>query len=49
MPLYLTEADVDALGDMELALKTVEGRLTGRAGGWPGMLGGGGRRFRPGR
>ena len=37
MPLYLTEADVDALGDMELALKAVEGAFDRQGRGVAGM------------
>lgn len=39
MPLYLTEADVDALGDMELALAAVEGAFDRQGRGVAGNVG----------
>ena len=39
MPLYLTEADVDALGDMELALEAVEGAFDRQGRGVAGNVG----------
>ena len=39
MPLYLTEADVDALGDMELALVAVEGAFDRQGRGVAGNVG----------
>lgn len=39
MPLYLTEADVDALGDMELALASVEGAFDRQGRGVAGNVG----------
>ena len=39
MPLYLTEADVEALGDMELALEAVEGAFDRQGRGVAGNVG----------
>ncbi|MDE2904159.1 MAG: ornithine cyclodeaminase family protein, partial [Chloroflexota bacterium] len=39
MPLYLTEADVDVLGDMELALEAVEGAFDRQGRGVAGNVG----------